>query len=106
MVVRAATPYVLRRRDTVLPRELGPPWRWREFAAGFWISPRRYPDFGWGWLTRFLVISELNQEVRGTIHDANGEGTPMAIPYRWFLTEGALRGESRELREEFPLEPQ
>jgi MFS family permease len=20
----------------------------------FWISPRRYPDFGWGWLTRFL----------------------------------------------------
>ena len=20
----------------------------------FWISPRRYPDFGWAWLTRFL----------------------------------------------------
>ncbi|TCO44092.1 MFS transporter [Kribbella antiqua] len=26
----------------------------RDFLRSFWISPRRYPDFGWGWLTRFL----------------------------------------------------
>ena len=26
-----------------------------EFAGSFWISPRRYPDFAWAWLTRFLV---------------------------------------------------
>jgi MFS family permease len=26
----------------------------RDFLRGFWISPRRYPDFGWAWLTRFL----------------------------------------------------
>ncbi|MGW1343215.1 MFS transporter [Kribbella sp. NPDC002412] len=31
-----------------------PPLVVREFVRGFWISPRRYPDFGWGWLTRFL----------------------------------------------------
>src|SRR5262249_31620736 len=23
--------------------------------AAFWIDPRRHPDFGWAWLTRFLV---------------------------------------------------
>ena len=48
-------PYVLRYRDIRLPREARPPWSWRAFLAGFWLSPRRYPDFGWAWLTRFLV---------------------------------------------------
>ncbi|GAA0940626.1 MFS transporter [Kribbella koreensis] len=28
---------------------------WREFAKSFWVSPRKYPDFGWAWLTRFLL---------------------------------------------------
>ena len=27
----------------------------RAFLAGLWISPRRHPDFGWAWITRFLV---------------------------------------------------
>ncbi|WP_128376758.1 MFS transporter [Streptomyces cavernae] len=48
-------PYALGHRDIRLPREARPPWSWRTFAAGFWLSPRRYPDFGWAWLTRFLV---------------------------------------------------
>ena len=26
-----------------------------EFARGFWLSPRKYPDFAWAWITRFLV---------------------------------------------------
>ena len=26
------------------------------FLTGFWVSPRRYPDFGWAWLGRFLMI--------------------------------------------------
>jgi MFS family permease len=26
----------------------------RKLLAAYWISPRRYPDFGWAWLTRFL----------------------------------------------------
>ena len=30
-------------------------WRWGEFLRGFWINPLRHPDFGWGWLTRFLI---------------------------------------------------
>ena len=32
-----------------------PPWQWRAFLAGFWISPRRHPDFAWAWITRFLI---------------------------------------------------
>jgi MFS family permease len=27
-----------------------------EFAHTFWVSPRKYPDFAWAWLSRFLLI--------------------------------------------------
>jgi MFS family permease len=30
-------------------------WSARSFLRGFWLSPRRHPDFGWAWLTRFLI---------------------------------------------------
>ena len=80
VVVLAAIPYVLLRRDTVLPRELRPPWRWREFAAGFWISPRRYPDFGWAWLTRFLI----------------NLGNAIALLYLLFFLRDAVRVDDAE----------
>ena len=51
----ATAPYLLLRRDTPLPAADRPALRWRPFLAGFWISPARYPDFGWAWLTRFLM---------------------------------------------------
>jgi MFS family permease len=54
-VVVLAVPYVVRSLDVPLPRAARPPFLWREFLAGFWISPRRSPDFAWAWLTRFLV---------------------------------------------------
>jgi MFS family permease len=28
----------------------------REFLSSYWVSPRRHPDFGWTWLSRFLVF--------------------------------------------------
>ncbi|MFD9893200.1 MFS transporter [Amycolatopsis sp. NPDC059027] len=28
----------------------------REFLGSFWVNPVRHPDFGWAWLTRFLVV--------------------------------------------------
>lgn len=28
----------------------------REFLDSFWVNPRRHPDFGWAWLSRFLVF--------------------------------------------------
>ncbi|MEU0964919.1 MFS transporter [Streptomyces sp. NPDC005917] len=48
-------PYVLRYPDLRLAPEDRPAWSWRGFLAGFWLSPRRYPDLGWAWLTRFLI---------------------------------------------------
>lgn len=44
-------PYVLLRKDTVIE----PTNRPRLSIKDFWISPRRFPDFGWAWLTRFLL---------------------------------------------------
>jgi MFS family permease len=49
----SAIPYVVRSGDQRLPSK--PPLVWREFLKSFWVSPRRYPDFGWAWLTRFLL---------------------------------------------------
>ncbi|MFF6883253.1 MFS transporter [Streptomyces sp. NPDC012421] len=48
-------PYVLRHRDPRLAAADRPAWSWRRFAAGFWLSPRAYPDLAWAWLTRFLI---------------------------------------------------
>ncbi|MFE4855729.1 MFS transporter [Streptomyces sp. NPDC056670] len=48
-------PYVVMRRDSSLPPGSQSPFQWREFVRGFWIDPRRFPDFGWAWLTRFLM---------------------------------------------------
>jgi MFS family permease len=45
----ATVPYLALRRDTVVDAPPALDWR------SFWISPRRYPDFGWAWLTRFLM---------------------------------------------------
>ncbi|MER5733231.1 MFS transporter [Streptomyces sp. NPDC002138] len=53
--VAAAVPYVLMRRDTALSPAARAAFRWRTFLTGFWIDPRRHPDFGWAWLTRFLM---------------------------------------------------
>ncbi|MER5639201.1 MFS transporter [Kitasatospora sp. NPDC002227] len=55
LTVALALPYVLRHREPVLPRELRAPLRWRVLAAGYWVSPRKHPDFGWAFLARFLI---------------------------------------------------
>jgi MFS family permease len=50
-----AVPFSLSSRDLVLPAEARPAFDLRRFVRSFWISPRLHPDFGWAWLTRFLV---------------------------------------------------
>ncbi|MCU1574374.1 MAG: transporter [Micrococcaceae bacterium] len=47
--------YLLAGEDQQLSAGDRQPFSWLSFLAGFWISPRRYPDYGWAWLTRFLV---------------------------------------------------
>jgi MFS family permease len=48
----SVVPYLLRSHDQALLER--PAFVLRDFVKSFWISPRRYPDFGWAWLTRFL----------------------------------------------------
>jgi MFS family permease len=54
-VLACALPFALTTPDDALPRAVRPPFDWRAFARSFWLSPRRYPDFAWAWLTRFAV---------------------------------------------------
>ncbi len=43
-------------RETPLPKESVPPFSLRVFLRNFFINPVKYPDFGYTWLARFLVI--------------------------------------------------
>ncbi|MEU6023613.1 MFS transporter [Micromonospora sp. NPDC047134] len=52
-VVLLAVPFTLRTTDDPLPRTRRPTLR--GLLAGMWVSPRQHPDFGWAWITRFLV---------------------------------------------------
>lgn len=48
-------PYLFFANDPVLSVNDRPLFTWLNFVKGFWISPKRYPDFAWAWITRFLV---------------------------------------------------
>lgn len=78
--VAGVLPYVILHRDLRLGVADRPVWSWRSFTGGFWLSPRRYPDFGWAWLTRFLinlsnalVILYLLYYLRDRLHYADPE---------------------------------
>ena len=47
--------FVVVLRDKPLSKEASSRFNLRAFLAGFWVNPARYPDFGWAWITRFIV---------------------------------------------------
>ncbi|MFF2473254.1 MFS transporter [Streptomyces sp. NPDC058066] len=56
VIVAAALVFVVLSPDRDardLPRE---PFSLREFLGGFWVSPRRHPDFGWAFVSRLGVM--------------------------------------------------
>jgi MFS family permease len=55
LVVLGALAFVRFTPDAMLPRRFRPGGGLRELIGGLWISPARYPDFGWGWGTHFMV---------------------------------------------------
>ena len=55
LLVALVLPFVLRIPDAVLPRSARSPLTLRGLIAGFWISPRQYPDFGRTLTSRILV---------------------------------------------------
>ncbi|MGY5123925.1 MFS transporter [Streptomyces nigrescens] len=85
-VVLGALPYVLLHRDPVLPAARRPALTWRAVLAGFWISPRRHPDLGWAWLTRFLInlgnalaLLYLLYYLRDVLHHPDPEGGVLVL---------------------------
>jgi MFS family permease len=48
-------PFVLTTREYRLPKEERQPFELRRFLAGFWISPRKYPDFAWAAISRLAL---------------------------------------------------
>lgn len=56
LLVLLCLPFVLRLKDVVLDEAHRPEFHLGSWLKGFWISPREYPDFGWAWLTRFLMM--------------------------------------------------
>jgi len=77
-VVAASVPYVVLRHDRVLRRDQRPAWS--GLVRRFWISPRAYPDFGWAWVTRFLM----------------NLGNAIALLYLFFFLKYAVRVEDPE----------
>ncbi|MCY9784860.1 MFS transporter [Nocardiopsis sp. EMB25] len=53
LVLVCALPFALMAPDPPLPRPARPPWS--DLLRSLWVSPRHHPDFGWAWLTRFLM---------------------------------------------------
>lgn len=52
VIVLLVLPFALVTRDAPLSRKDRAP---RTSPRDWWIDPRRHPDFGWAWLTRFLI---------------------------------------------------
>jgi len=55
VMVLLLIPIVVAVPDARLSRSALVPFSWSAFFAKFWVSPRKHPDFGWAWITRFLV---------------------------------------------------
>ncbi|WP_022891007.1 MFS transporter [Agromyces subbeticus] len=48
--------FVLVNRDWSSKEAAVPTWSWKQFFAGFWINPRKHPDFAWAFAARFLLV--------------------------------------------------
>ncbi|HEX7994852.1 MAG TPA: MFS transporter [Streptosporangiaceae bacterium] len=54
-LVLLTLPFVLLTPDHPLDPEHRAPLSVRALLGSYWIDPRRYPDFAWAWVTRFLA---------------------------------------------------
>jgi MFS family permease len=55
LLVALVVPFLLLAPDPRLEPEQRPPFTARALIVGFWVSPRRHPDFAWTLLGRILV---------------------------------------------------
>jgi MFS family permease len=48
--------FVVFMKDRVQTKEAREPFQFKRFLAGFWINPRKHPDFAWALFTRLLLF--------------------------------------------------
>lgn len=51
VIIRVAT-----LKDRHLAKEDVSPFRWKDFFSSFYTNPFKHPDFGWAWISRFLLF--------------------------------------------------
>jgi MFS family permease len=56
VVIVSTVLFVVFNRDWSSKDAAVEPFRWRAFFAGFWVNPRKHPDFAWAFAARFLLI--------------------------------------------------
>jgi len=55
------------------------PIKWGHYLKSLWIDPRKYPDFAWVWITRFLVMLgfySIEPYINYYLHDVVGIQDP------------------------------
>jgi MFS family permease len=55
LVVLGGLAFALFTSDDVLPLRLAPQAGFAATLSRLWVSPRAYPDFGWGWAMHFMI---------------------------------------------------
>ncbi|MET7926999.1 MFS transporter [Streptomyces sp. NPDC005349] len=56
LVIIGTAIFLLLNKEPAAHAPEGGPFRWKTFLAGFWVSPRRHPDFAWAFAGRFFLI--------------------------------------------------
>lgn len=56
IVIVSTILFVVFNRDWSSKESAVEPFSWRKFFGGFWVNPRRHPDFAWAFAARFLLI--------------------------------------------------
>src|SRR5215472_5579099 len=67
-MVLLTLPFVFFTPDHPLAPEHREPMSLRTLLSSYWVDPRRHPDFGWAWLTRFLASLAIGM---GTLYLLN-----------------------------------
>lgn len=100
LLVVFVIPFLLFVPDEVLPKVLRPAFTLSGAVKGFWVSPRKYPDFGWTLLGRILVnlANALSTTLLlyfimfglGRVESAEDDLLTLTLIYLAFFTAAAL----------------
>jgi len=99
LLLALVLPFLLGTRDAALPRSERPAFSLRGLLAGFWVSPKQYPDFGWTLLSRILVnlgnafgttllLYFLKYHVKAA--DPDGSLLMLSVVYMFFVIAASL----------------